>query len=230
MEANSSAAPSSEDLLEQLRTPHHNRKGQLLRDKGQKTRTSIIVEALNMLAEGPLSEVNAANITKRLGLNPAAFYRYFADMGEVLVAAYECVLEDAEKILPLLDGAWADGETAQGIEFLDAFHTLWTRFAPLIRARNSLADAGDSRFILCCRQLLEPFAEALAKQLPPRLGAEGEASSLAVAGVLLMAMERTVTVATYNGFSPGYPWPGLRRALSECFAAVVAGRQAPIPG
>ena len=217
----------AEDIAESLKSPPHNRRGQLLRGKGLRTRTSILVEMLKMLPTTPLSDVTVANVTKRLGLNAAAFYPYFSDMGEAMIAAYECVLEDAQKPLGLIEKDWpAEGMREAALQFVDAFFRLWRRYAHLLRARNALADAGDTRFVQCRRQLVEPMARALVKKLEggSRREAEG-GSSMAVASLLFMTLERAATVCAlgvYGDLQP--PWPDLRLALAEMFEAALTER------
>jgi len=216
-----------EDIAEALESPHHNRRGQLLGGKGQRTRTRILVEMLKMLPTTPLPEVTVANVTRRLGLNAAAFYPYFSDMGEALIAAYDCVLEDAEKPLALLEKDWSpDATRACALEFLDAFFWLWRRHAHLLRARNALADAGDVRFVQSRRQLVEPMARALAEKLEGAPRREGEdASSLAVASLLFMTLERAATVASLGVYADLQPWSDLRLALGAMFEAAVTEKR-----
>ena len=205
-------------------TPHQNRRGQRLGDKGQRTRTSILVATLEMLATMPLADVTMAEVTKRLGLNAAAFYRYFADIGEVLVAAYACVTEEAERLTSLIERDWSHmGADAAALELADAYFKFWRRHAPLLQARNALADAGDARFVLCRRQLAEPLAQALAGKLQ---GVEEPdlASPIALASLLIMALEHAAAVSAHPVYRSERPWPGLRLALAEMIAAAVARR------
>jgi AcrR family transcriptional regulator len=220
--------PPGEEIASRLKSPHHNRRGQLLRGDGQRTRTRILVEILKLLATAPLSEVTMANVTKRLGLNAAAFYRYFSDIGEALIAAYECVLDDAEAILPIIEQDWsARGARVVALEIVDAFHRLWKRHAPLLLARNSLADARDPRFVACRRRLVEPLTLALAARLEATRPPGQEASAVAVAGALMMALERAVTLSANDIHGVDQSWPDLRLALAEMIQAAAAGPARP---
>jgi AcrR family transcriptional regulator len=197
-----------EALARTLRRPHHNRRGQLLRGDGQKTRTRILVEILELLATASLAEVTMANVSKRLGLNAAAFYRYFSDIGEALIAAHECVLDDAEALPPLAAGS-ATGEAA-ALALVDGFHRLWRRHGPLLRACNAFAAAGDARFHQARLRLTGPLTEALAGELQGLRPARRAAPPEAAAAVMVMALERAAATPASDP-----AWPGLRLALAE---------------
>jgi AcrR family transcriptional regulator len=216
----------SEEVASRLTTPHHNRHGQPLRGDGQRTRTRILVEILKLLASSSLSDVTMANVTKRLGLNGAAFYRYFSDIGEALIAAYECVLEDAEILPRILAQDWnAKGADAVAIEFIEAYYAVWRRHGRLLEARNALAAAGDLRFVECRRRLVEPSTQALAIQLEA-LRSPDAAPVEAAAAALVMAIEQAAATAiTEPDRSP--TWADLRQALAEMMVAAAGASPAP---
>jgi AcrR family transcriptional regulator len=222
--ARTQADALTEDFAERLRSPHHNRRGQPLRGDGQRTRTRILVEVLNQLNTRPLAEVTMANVTKQLGLNAAAFYRYFSDIGEAMIAAYECVLDDLEALTPMLDRDWhgSDGRVAS-LEFIDAFFKLWRRHAPLLLARNSFADARDPRFLECRRQFSLPVQRKLAAKIALFHPGQATSQSNAMASLLMMSLERSVTLAVSDMYGASGMWPDLRLALADMLLAATSG-------
>jgi AcrR family transcriptional regulator len=220
------AAPH-DDTAEAGTAPHHNRRGQVLGDKGQRTRVNIVAETLDMLAVTPLPQVTMASVTKRLGLNAAAFYRYFKDIGEVLIEALEQLRQDTDALLPLVERPWPAAEVHQrALDFVDAYYALWRRHAPLMRARNSLADAGDPRFVACRREAARALALALARKLEPSSTAPtAMASPRAMASLVMTVVERTATVTEHGHYADVQSWPDLRVGLAEIIEDAIIRRR-----
>jgi AcrR family transcriptional regulator len=213
------------------RGPDYNRKGQLLGEKGQRTRANIIAETIRMLPDRPLAEVTMANVSARLGLDKAAFYRYFKDIGEVLLAGLDRVAEEAEALLPFVDRDWPDAELhGRALEFVDSYYALLQRHSALIRARNSLADGGDVRFVESRSRTARPLFLAIRRMLetesaPPA----GTSSASAMATLLITAVERAVTVTAHGRYVEAQPWSELRVGLAEMFESAILRRR-PLGG
>jgi AcrR family transcriptional regulator len=220
-------AEPNEEAAEAGRAPQTNRRGQLLGGKGQRTRLNIVNETLDMLAAGPLGEVTMANVTKRLGLNAAAFYRYFKDIGEVLVEALDRLTQDTDALLPLVEKDWPTAEIhPHALAFVDAYFDLWRRHAPLIRARNSLADAGDPRFVACRREAARALTVALTQKLEPAIPLPSTAASpYVMASLLMTVVERTATVTEHGRYADVQSWSDLRIGLAEMVEDAILRRR-----
>jgi AcrR family transcriptional regulator len=212
--------------------PHFNRKGQQLGEKGLRTRAAIIAETLALLPSKPLSEVTMAAVTKRIGIDAAAFYRYFADIGEVLLAALERANDEADDLRPLLQADWPPKDVrAQALVFVDAYHELFKRHAPLLRARNSLSDAGDPRFLDSRIELARGLTEDLAKKLGSADHvAEGQVTPFGMASLLIMSVERAATLRAQEIYKTGPEWADFRLGLADMIGAAIAGGQKPSLG
>jgi AcrR family transcriptional regulator len=205
-----------------LKQAERNRHGQVLRVDGQITRTRILVTLLEMLSSRPLPEVTMAAITSALGLNRAIFYRYFSDIGEALLAAYDCVLDDAQVMIGILDEDWSSADDlTQILTFLDTYRSFWRRHGPLLRARDSFASAGDLRFVESRQQLRDMLVAALAR----RIGQKEHSAELstATAQVLILATESAASGSTSAEAAGRLNWQHARDALAKIYQIAFTG-------
>lgn len=71
-------------------------------DRKQLTRQALLDAAVRLLADQGLSSLSLREVTRAAGIVPAAFYRHFADMGQLGVALVEQSLggmRDAERMV-----------------------------------------------------------------------------------------------------------------------------------
>lgn len=209
-------------FIARVKVPAVNRRGQPLRSDGAETRLRILGETLKLLRERPFAEVTMANVCKGLSLNAAAFYRYFADIGEALLALHEVVADDFAAILPILNDEQMDTD-AQGqiLNFLDQYFELWRQHAALLLARNSLAEARDARFMECRREFALSVNRRLAAKMTeahPKVTAD---RARARASLVMMALERSVSLAVTNMYDSRELWPVTRQSLAEMIGEMV---------
>ncbi|MFE7315359.1 TetR family transcriptional regulator [Streptomyces sp. NPDC057555] len=92
--------------------------GGVRRAQKQKTRQALLDAALGLLEEQSLSSLGLREVTRAVGVAPAAFYRHFRDMGELGVALVEealgslhvmvrAVLAEQDEAEERIDGAIA---------------------------------------------------------------------------------------------------------------------------
>jgi AcrR family transcriptional regulator len=220
------SAPTS-DGWKKART---DRRIRSLGGKGLRTRASIVAMTLQLLAQRPLPDVTMANVAKELGLTKTAFYRHFGEIAEVLLDALDGLTAEASGLLPLIVESWREDDPyASALKFVDSYQALWQRHAALIRARNSLADAGDARFIAARRETAQPLAFALAVRLGATApGAAPLAPAFSMASLLIMAVERAATVVAQNLY-PEQAWAELRLGLAEMVRSAVLERARGVP-
>jgi AcrR family transcriptional regulator len=214
----SATAFPSEDIARLMDRPQHNRRGQVLRSSGQKTRARILVELLRQLSAQPLPEITMASVTKALAVDAAVFYRYFADLGDAMLAAYECVMEDVTALVLLAQAPPSAEPRADALEFVDTFRRFWRRHAPLFKARNALAWSGDARFVACRERTIAPIAEAFANRAAA--GEAGRGIGVAQAWVLVTAVEAGIA-ESFNDGETKLDWTDLRVALADLVAGAV---------
>jgi AcrR family transcriptional regulator len=221
----------SANFDDMLKKPRHNRHGQILREDGQRTRTNILVEILRQLNKERLPDISMASVTKQLGLNAAAFYRYFSDIGEAMIAAYECVLDDARVLAAILDDVTSNDEQIEELIkfFLDTFRRFCNRHAALLRARDSFAFAGDMRFFNCRNQLAEIIAKALRQHMSVQNQPESEIALQSDAYLLFLATESAVIQSVAAGGEGKLSWPETRKFLVNMIKNTFA-RPEPISG
>ncbi len=52
--------------------------------RAMRTRVALLDTTASLLREVPFHQLTSAHVTQRAGLSPAAFYRYFADLGDAI--------------------------------------------------------------------------------------------------------------------------------------------------
>ncbi|MDP3676323.1 MAG: hypothetical protein Q8R44_14715 [Novosphingobium sp.] len=178
----------------------------------------MIKATVELLATHSVIELAATDITARAGLSNAAFYVYFSDVYDALLAAAEAVDQSDPDLLQLFDQPWT-GSTARdsATRVVERYFSIWDAHRPVLRARNLAADEGLGAFVKQRQLALGPFRLALERQivrsqasgrLPERL------EKSAVASALVALLDRTGAVRpVYIGF--GQDW------TTEYAAAVV---------
>jgi AcrR family transcriptional regulator len=206
--------------------PILNRRGQVLGRKGLRTRAGIIDETVGLLETLPAHQITMAAVTKRLDLDAAAFYLYFEDIGDVLIAALGAVADDLAALIPILSRAWARSETFErAFEFVDAYHDVWVRHAMILRARNVLSDTGDARFLEARMSAAQPLAFALSDKLEAHFTVEDPhpVSPFGMASLLIMAVERASTISAQRVYEDTVAWSDYRVGLARMIEAALVG-------
>lgn len=179
----------------------HNQIGQKLGRKGQETRERILRAMLDLVADPEGPPVTLTSVAEAAKVRLTNLYLYFPDMGELVLAALERVMETAEEaFVERLRRRWRDEDIHPAcLDFLQAHYQFWKRNARLLHLRNALADASDLRVLRYRNAVSRPLIDLLLGQMESGAPPDGVAG-LNVATVLLTALERVATVVTNPHF------------------------------
>ena len=171
----------------------YNLSGQRLGRKGQETRKRIIA-AMEHLLEEEAAPVTLSAIARHAGLGMSTLYLYFPDLGDLLLAVLDRAMDQGDQeFVQCLRDRWPDEDlAAHALTFVRAYFDFWRRHAPLLRMRNSFADAADKRLVRYRYESTMPLIDLLALQMD----ADNVPDSLYrdCAGVLLTGLERIATI------------------------------------
>lgn len=174
----------------------HNIAGQRLGKKGQETRQRILNAALRLLADDEGPAVNFTNIAREASVRITNLYLYFPDFGDLILAALNHVMEEADDaFVHLLHFRWPDEDLQQcALDFLRAHHKFWSRHSRLLHIRNQLSDE-DPRILSHRQNMTIPQLQLLAAQMdcPPETH---ESWWDLMATVVLTGLERVATLVT----------------------------------
>lgn len=175
----------------------HNLAGQRLGRKGRDTRERIISAAVELIYCAPAEPLTLSAVARRSSLGMTSLYNYFSDLPELLLAVLEPVMESAEEgYLGMLRQRWPDEHLGKRCyDFVGAYHAFWARHTRLLHLRNSLSDDGDERMASLRIDATQPIIRRIVEQMggDPRARRSRE---YAMATVLMIGMERSVTIAT----------------------------------
>jgi AcrR family transcriptional regulator len=181
--------------------PALNKHGQVLGGKGRRSRERIIAETVELLRDTPVGELTMVAIVNRAGVTKAAFYLYFDDVAEVVLAALEEATGEFADVADLVTRPWPPERLFDSaLAFVHAYFAIWSRHMAVLRARNVLADSGDGRFAANRTQAVHLVIAALTAKLAGTAHATPAADVPAkvYANVLLTAVERSATVTAMD--------------------------------
>ncbi|WP_217429572.1 TetR/AcrR family transcriptional regulator [Sphingomonas bacterium] len=194
-------------LIESLPKPRpqevsHNLLGQRLGRKGLETRERILRAALCLL-DKPQQDapITLSSVAREASVGMTTLYLYFPDLGDLVLAALNRVMEAAdEAFLDRLRIRWPDEHLDEHCrDFLRAHYLFWHRHARILHLRNSFADAGDQRFVDYRNRVSYPLSHLLLRQTDS-VSADASADNLLLATVMLTGFERLATVITTANF------------------------------
>lgn len=172
--------------------PKKNLYGQKMGRKGIETRARLMKAAENLLEKRSIMELGVADIAAAAGTSTAAFYVYFDDVNEVVLAVAQTIEQITPEMAELLSGPWTE-ENAQdkALALVKAYVAFWQEHHAVLRIRNLAADEGDKRF--------EEVRHASVEKLHALLSARIEAASNGLdpssgASAVLVLIERVAAV------------------------------------
>jgi AcrR family transcriptional regulator len=184
--------------------PSHNQMGQRLGRKGLETRDRIISAMLSLLSEPDNQPVTLTTIAKAADVHLTNLYRYFPDLGSLLLAALDRLMASADAVfLNKLRNRWSDETLFEdALEFLQAHFSFWQNNARLLHLRNSLADNSDLRVVAHRNTTSKPAILQLARQLSAKPDSLISPNNHLTAIVLHAGIERLATVLTNPLLAP----------------------------
>ena len=134
--------------------------GQPLGERGLRTRQRILEAIGAAIQRHGLRGIRLADIAQEVGFKPPAFYQYFTDLDEAILA----LCEEAGDLLPRFEidsDDWGDSHPQGTRPFVEQFFDYWDEHRPLLTARHVAIMSGDERFQGAANEAFRPVAEAL---------------------------------------------------------------------
>lgn len=137
--------------------------GQPLGVRGLRTRQRILEAVAVAIEQHGLRGLRLADVAAQVGFSPPAFYQYFNDLDEAILA----LCEDVGQLLPPLafdDGEGDDDANAPAAgtrDFVASFFEYWDRHRAVLWTRNVAVTSGDPRFQDVRNEAFTPVVEAL---------------------------------------------------------------------
>ena len=177
--------------------------GRVIGTRAQRTRRRLLDATAELLDVRGAFGMRVVDITREVGMSPATFYQYFADVEAAILVLADEASDDAQFLADLLEKSWldADGE-AHALEFVRAFMDYWDRRRAILRVRDLRAEEGDKRFWsarLDGYAAIIPGFTAMIEQGQAAGSVSRELSAYAAASALAAMMERLVTYQSEFG-------------------------------
>jgi AcrR family transcriptional regulator len=183
--------------------------GRPLGRRGIETRERILRSVEDLVEKNGVRGLRLADIAESVGFSPPAFYQYFRDIDDALLALNEEIGELFTMFSDSLARDW-DGEAGfeHVLEFVERFTQYWDDHRAVLWARNLAAQDGDERFRNVRNKSLAPVAQALARKVESAQAAgtvDASVAPVALAASLMMMLERMGMVY------PDLDWMGVGR-------------------
>lgn len=199
--------------------------------RGQRTRQRLLDSTAALLGSSTYREVRVVDIARDAQMSPAAFYQYFGDVEEaVLALAEEMVRACGPELASLVrDQPW-DGPSAwsSAVGVADGFLDVWDRHRAVLRVVDLATDEGDQRFRALRTRFLSQPSEALVGVLTERRasGSPAGLDARAEAGVVISMLAHVA--AHHEGLEQwGAPAGDLRQAMARLLFVTVTGDLPP---
>ncbi len=131
-----------------------------LGERGLRTRQRILEAIGRAIQQHGLRGIRLADIAQEVGVKPPAFYQYFTDLDEAILA----LCTEAGGLVPRFQVEADDGGDGHGDgtrPFVEQFFRYWDEHRPLLTARHAAIMSGDDRFQDAADEAFRPVAEAL---------------------------------------------------------------------
>ncbi|UXA06195.1 TetR/AcrR family transcriptional regulator [Mycobacterium sp. SMC-2] len=172
--------------------------GQPLGQRGIRTRQRILEAVAGAIEQQGLRGLRLADVADEVGISPPAFYQYFNDLDEAILA----LCEEIGGFLPefsfedegLTNG---DGHAESTRSFIARYFEYWEAHRAVLWARNVAVTSGDERFQKVRAEAFTPMIAALESfiQKGQREGRIDPAiSHVSLGAALTMMLDRTCMV------------------------------------
>ncbi|MFT3754461.1 MAG: TetR family transcriptional regulator [Pseudoxanthomonas sp.] len=128
--------------------PRENKRGQVIGDKGERSRDRLMDGALEVLRRKNIWEVGVIDICAACKVAPSNLYTYFNGVEDVVIALAEREMRQQPDLLGMLSkGPWEGRQAiATARKFVEVCFDFWNRNRPILKTVELLADEGDARF------------------------------------------------------------------------------------
>jgi AcrR family transcriptional regulator len=142
--------------------------------------------------------LTAVSIAKEAKMSSAAFYLYFEDVRNVLLALSEAAATEMVEAHQILQQPWdaKEPDFRHAFDLVSAFYRVYERHSSVLRYCNLEADRGDVRFEQVRLSIVVPFFEQVAERIYAASAKDARRSrgdAYAEAIVLVSAMERSAS-------------------------------------
>ncbi|HVM66201.1 MAG TPA: TetR family transcriptional regulator [Acidimicrobiales bacterium] len=121
--------------------------GRRLGRRAQETRRRLLDATAELLESRPLLDLTVVEVARRAGTSPAAFYQYFPNVHEALLALADETGEQISGLVPLVERPWRGAAGfAACKELVTGYIAYWDAHRAVLRARDMAAAEGDQRF------------------------------------------------------------------------------------
>lgn len=197
--------------------------------RGRRTRQRLLDATAELLARSSYREVRVVDIARTAGMSPAAFYQYFSDVEDAVLALADDMADECGPLLSELirEHPWNGAEGhATALAVADAFLATWDRHRAVLRVMDLATDEGDGRFREVRTRLLRAPTEALVDVLTAGERGAGRPDPRAEAGVAISMLAHVA--AHHEGLEQwGAPADDLRHALARVLYATVTDQAPP---
>ncbi len=190
------------------------------RETRERSRQRIIEAASELVRERSFAELNVAEVMARAGIGRTLFYRYFDDLGDLLVRAGRQAIEELYEAQSKLAAARIDHGPDAVREAIELPVAIYRRHGPVLRAvaEASAADPGltpDQEAVR--RRFDELVAEALRN-------AEGTFADLDETARALNRLNESYLLDAF-GREPRVAPETAVQTLTEIWVAALSGRE-----
>ncbi len=136
--------------------------GQPLGQRGLRTRQRILEAVADGIEQQGLRGLRLADVAEEVGFSPPAFYQYFNDLDEAILA----LCEEVGAFIPAFpspDDGWLEGATSSKSTqaFVERFFEYWDEHRAVLWSRNVAITAGDERFQEVRDETFKPVIDAM---------------------------------------------------------------------
>jgi AcrR family transcriptional regulator len=138
--------------------------GQPLGKRGLRTRQRILDVIADLIEKHGLRGLMLADVARDVGFSPPAFYQYFQDLDEAILALCEEVSERLPEFPALNDGPQIEDVSTdrRSRPFVESFLAFWGTNHAVLWSRNVALNEGDARFRAVRDNAFEPMMTGLA--------------------------------------------------------------------
>lgn len=167
--------------------------GQALGPRGVETRRRILEAMARLIEQHGVRGVKQSDVAREVGFSPPAFYQYFHDMDEAMLALCEYVSEQVPDYRSMAGETWDQVGEAGSREFIERFFEYWDEHRVVLHTREAMLDAGDARYRKIRDETFQPITRALMAKIEAAQQAgriDPELSPRALAATLIVMIDR----------------------------------------
>jgi AcrR family transcriptional regulator len=165
--------------------------GRRLGRRAQETRRRLLDATAELLESRPLLDLTVVEVARRVGTSPAAFYQYFPNVHEAVLALADEIGEQLSELVPLVERPWRGAAgLAACTELVAGYIKYWDEHRAVLRVRDLAAAEGDQRFRAARNESMSLITDRLCDKIADaqRAGAVAPAITPYAAASAMVAM------------------------------------------